>query len=360
MSGPPPTPPQPPDPLGAAETAGTAAAMVTAARRLVAVLTDRQSHLARLPWEHAARTRWTYLPRPRTGVRLLDVGEVARKAAHRLLATALSRHAFAQAVTIMALEEVLDLDEGGRRGRHSDDYHVVVFGTPSVESGAGPWSWRLEGHHLPVTATLTPQNAGWEVVVAPVFLGARPARVHHARPGGRLVVGPLAAEEDVARELLRALPPALRARAVVADAAPADIHTTTSAHVHTPVEPPGVAGWELGGGAAELLAELTALYVDRLAEPLAERGHARLRDAEVFFAWEGPTEPGRPCYHRLQAPGLLLVEYDNTTTGPGVADHAHTVLRRPGADFGGDPRTAHLPARHPDARAGAAGQDGRR
>src|SRR5205807_374782 len=71
--------------------------------------------------------RWIeYRPEPRPGVSLADLDPAGRKAAHRLLACALSTHAFAQAAGIMALEEVLDRAEGGRRGRHSDDYRAVV------------------------------------------------------------------------------------------------------------------------------------------------------------------------------------------------------------------------------------------
>ncbi len=53
---------------------------------------------------------------PRHGIAISDLGTTGRKAAHRLLVTALSRTAFAQAVTIMAVEEILDFDERGRQG----------------------------------------------------------------------------------------------------------------------------------------------------------------------------------------------------------------------------------------------------
>lgn len=118
---------------------------------------------------------------------------------------------------ITALEEVLDRREGWRRGRHSGDYWVAVFGDPA---GDEPWSWRFEGHHLSVSTTVV----GDRVSPAPVFLGANPARVDHA---GRPVSRPLAPEEDLALELLDAAGPAGRALAVVADSAPADIRSGT-------------------------------------------------------------------------------------------------------------------------------------
>jgi hypothetical protein len=98
-------------------------------------------------------------------------------------------------MTIMSLEEVLDRREGWRRGRHSNDFWVVVYGDP----GDDAWAWRFEGHHLSVTMAVV----GEEVQPAPVFLGANPAAVRHA---GRVVVRPLAPEEDLARELLAARP----------------------------------------------------------------------------------------------------------------------------------------------------------
>ena len=76
------------------------------------------------------------------GVPLADLDRAARKAAHRLLATGLSPHAYAQAMTIMALEEVLDRPEGWQRGRHSNDYWVVVFGDPG-EDEPGPGGSRV-------------------------------------------------------------------------------------------------------------------------------------------------------------------------------------------------------------------------
>ena len=40
----------------------------------------------------------------------------------------------------------------------------------------------------------------------------------------------------------------------------------------------------------------------------------------------------------------LLIEYDNTSSD---GNHAHTVLRRPRSDFGGDVLAAHYRRAHP-------------
>jgi hypothetical protein len=304
--------------------------MRSAASALLAALDGPARALAARPFGDDGARRWLeYRPEPRPGACIADLGRPARKATHRLLATALSEHAYAQAMTIMALEEVLDRREGWARGRHSGDYWVALFGDPA---GDEPWSWRVEGHHLSVSVTLL----GDEVSASPVFLGANPARVGYA---GRAVTRPLAPEEDIARELLEAVGPTGRAAAVVADRAPADIRSGPSARAGGPFEPLGLSSARLGPSARALLDQLVGLYLDRLPPELAAREAARL--GELHFAWEGPTTPGAPHYYRVQADDLLI-EYDDTTDG----NHQHTVLRRPGRDFGDDVLAAHLATAH--------------
>jgi hypothetical protein len=58
---------------------------------------------------------------------------------------------------------------------------------------------------------------------------------------------------------------------------------------------------------------------------------------EPHFAWEGPPGPGVRHYYRIQGDDLLI-EFDNTTDD---GNHAHSVLRRPRGDFGGDVLAAH-------------------
>ncbi|NUT33944.1 MAG: DUF3500 domain-containing protein [Hamadaea sp.] len=307
-----------------------AADMRSAAAGLLSALTPPDRERAALPFADDAARRWIeYRPEPRPGVDLAALDRTARKAAHRLLATGLSPHAYAQAMAVVALEEVLDRSEGWRRGRHSEDYWVCVFGDPADDI----WSWRFEGHHVSVSMTI----AGDTVSPAPVFLGANPHRVAYR---GRTVLQPLAIEEELAFALLEAMTPAERSRAIVADQAPADIRSATRPQ-SAPIAPFGVAAGSLGGGARGVLDELTGLYLDRLPEALAQREATRTQAGERHFAWEGPTTPGGRHYYRIQADDLLI-EYDNTAAD---GNHAHTVLRRPHGDFGGDVLAAHR-ARH--------------
>ncbi len=307
-----------------------AAEMRAAATVLLSRLDEATRARGRLPFADDASRRWLeYRPNPRPGVCLADLDRAGHKAAQELLATALSTHAYAQAVSVMATEEVLDRAEGRRRGRYLNDYWVTVFGDP----GEDRWGWRYEGHHLSVSMTVV----DGQVTPAPVFVGINPATVAYR---GYPVVRPLALEEDLARALMAELPAALRLRAIVADAAPADILSGTRARAPERIEPAGLPAGALDTAGRTLLDRLVHVYLDRLVPDLAEREAARLRDADLFLAWAGPTEPGRGHYYRIQGPDLLI-EYDNTQNG---ANHAHTVLRRPQSDFGDDVLAAHYGA----------------
>jgi hypothetical protein len=296
--------------------------MKQAAKHLLAALDDDQLALAALPFSDDAARRWVeYRPHPRPGASLSSFGEPARKAAHRLLATGLSEHAYAQTMAIMALEEVLDRREGWRRGRHSNDYWVAVFGDPARDDR---WSWRFEGHHVSVTMTVV----DGEVWPAPVFLGANPHRVNYR---DRTVLAPLSLEEEMGLALLAAMGPAGRAEAIVADEAPYDVRSGTAA-TSSVIEPLGVHSGRMGAEARALLDDLLRLYLDRLPAAIAiDPG------PQLHFAWEGPPLPGRRHYYRIQGDDLLI-EYDNTTED---GNHAHTVLRRPGSDFGDDVLARH-------------------
>ena len=302
-----------------------AAQMRHEAAALLRELDDGQRKLVALEFGDDAARRWIeYRPEPRPGGRLALMSVAARKAAHRLLAAALSEHCFAQAMAIVALEEVLDLQEKRTMNRHSGDYFVSVFGNPAADD---VWSWRFEGHHVSVTMTI----AGGEVSPAPVFLGANPACVSYA---GQPVSRPLGPEEDLGLALLDALGPAGRSKAVVCDRAPADIHSATSAHA-SQVAPLGVAVSALGPTARALVSQIVAIYLDRLPETMAAREAAKFARSEAHFAWEGPQTRRDRSYYRVQADDLLI-EFDKTDP-----NHAHTVLRRPGGDFGADILAAH-------------------
>lgn len=314
---------------------GVARRMREAALRWLDSLDDARRSAAVASFEdERARTDWTYLPGERSGVALAEMTQAQAKAALRLVASGLSRHAYAQVMAIMALEDVLDEVEGGEKGRHRGGYWIALFGEPSAD---GPWSWRFEGHHVSVNHTVVD---GEIVRGRPTFLGANPARVEY---GGLSVLEPLHAEEQLAFDLLHALPAVQRGWAVVFDAAPHDILTTWAPRVDDyELGEEGIPLGELIGEAAELAGRLMGLYLDRVPPAIAEDHRKRLSVEEVRFAWAGGDQPGIPHYYRLQGP-RLLVELDNTR---GNANHVHSVVRDPQGDFGYDVLRAHVAADH--------------
>ncbi|USX53376.1 DUF3500 domain-containing protein [Lentzea sp. HUAS12] len=282
---------------------------------------DQRDDTVRAVTDDDLRHSWGYAPGTRPGLVLGDLRRNQRKFVHGMLAAVLSPHAYAQAATVMAFEDVLDHREGGDRDRHGSDYWTLLFGTPD---GDEPWGWRVEGHHLSVNVVV----AHGRVSVTPLALGANPARVTHR---GRVVGQPLHLEEELARELLDRMGPAARDLAVVSSLTPHDIRSGNSPHV-TPSEPVGVTPAQLGKPAAALLVDLVRLYLDRLRHEIAYEEFARIDPERLHFSWEGSTRRGEGHYYRIQGPEVLI-EYNNTFN---EANHVHTVWRRPPGDFGDD------------------------
>jgi hypothetical protein len=280
----------------------------------------------------AERTRWYYTPTERGGLPLAEMGPVSQRLAHRLVACGLSEGGYATAATIMGLENVLDAKEGWRRGydgravphrgRDPQLYFVSVFGDP----GSGSWGWRAGGHHLALNYTLA---ADGRVSASPLFFGANPARTRLVGPG---VLRPLAAEEDLGRELLACLAPDQRAEAVVSPFAPDDILQRNRPRVEAG-PPDGLPAGRMLPQQRVLLKGLVRHYLDRLPAALAAAEAARVTGeagGALRFAWAGGSEPGQPHYYRIQGP-RLLIEYDNVQNG---VNHVHSVWRDPVGDFG--------------------------
>jgi hypothetical protein len=195
--------------------------MVTSAKLLLNSLDPNLREQAMFPFESDERFDWHYFPRSREGISIKDMNEGQRKAAYRLLRSALSSQGYEKASGIIQLEGILREVEGRGSGdtfRNPERYYFTIFGTPSIEK---PWGWRIEGHHLslnfsPVTNQL--------VATTPAFMGANPAEVPTgSRKGWRV----LKDEEDLARALLHSLDPKQRARAIISEDAPSDIITGT-------------------------------------------------------------------------------------------------------------------------------------
>jgi hypothetical protein len=331
------------------------------------------------PDAEAERTRWFYTPTDHGGLTLHQQRPAQQRLLMRLVASGLSEAGYTTVATVLGLENVLDRAEGftagfGReRGRDPGMYYLRVFGEPG---GPAPWGWRFGGHHVSLNNLVVD---GRVAATTPCFLGANPASSPLL---GGAALRPLAASEDLARELVRSLAPPLAARALLLPRAPADIVAGNSPRLdhagrpvardalwrpgpHTPrgatdpvtelegddlgavaltAAPKGVAGAELDAGQRELLRALLGTYLDRAPEgisPMARYDDPAALDA-VHLAWAGSTAAGEPHYYRLQGP-RLLVEWDDTQD---AVNHAHAVWRDPEADFGHDVLAAHRAAHH--------------
>jgi uncharacterized protein DUF3500 len=372
-----------------AETAERVAAeaMSTAATAWLSSLGPDQAAQAHwgAPGDGAAETerlRWYYTPTDHGGLPLGRQRPAQQSLAMQLVASGLSTAGYVTVCTVMGLENVLDhvegfsVDWGRERGRDPGMYFLRVFGDPA---GPGPWGWRFGGHHVSLNNLVI---EGRVRSTTPCFIGADPASAPLLGPA---TLRPLGGTEDLARELMRSLPPALAARATLLDRAPSDIvggnrsrltdddqmllldelfrgrfseprlvdritRMTEGAEAGSGYDaedhrrlaltsrPKGLPAGELDDGGRALLRALVDTFQGRVPDGLAPPVDLRA----VHFAWAGSTEPGEPHYFRLQGP-RLVAEWDNTQRR---ANHAHSVWRDPELDFGLDALGRHRAAHH--------------
>lgn len=311
--------------------------MAAAANAFLNVLSRDQAAQAVFSTGAPERTRWHFIPPeafPRSGVVLRELDARQRAAAHALLQSGLSGRGYQTAKAIMALEQVLkNLQQNSPLARDSAAYYITIFGTPS---GGGTWAWRFEGHHLSLHFTIV---KGELTVSTPSFLGASPAEVRAPPQPGTRALGVV---EDLAFALLGSFSEAQRTLAVISNAAPDDILTSTNLPAER-LSPTGLTSNRMTSAQQQLLRQLIDAHASIMTPEIAAERWRQIEDAgfdNVTFAWAGATERGRPHYYRIQGRSFL-VEYDNTQND---ANHIHTVWRDFNGDFGADLLREHLSA----------------
>jgi len=317
--------------------AGPVDEMAGAARNFLAALTDEQRAVAAFEFKADERENWHFVPKERKGITVGSLKPAQQNLAFALLSTGLSPRGFNKATTIMSLEQILQDIEGPTRRFPRDPqlYHISIFGTPDAK---GTWGWRYEGHHMSFNFTIVD---GKFAAGTPAFLGTNPAEV---RTGPRAGLRVLAAEEDIARDLLESLTEEQRKQAVILEAAPDDILTLATRKAEIG-EPKGLAASGLNPAQREILDRLIAEYVGRIRGELAAVDLARIDAAgrdTIRFAWAGSSKRGARHYYRVHGPTFLL-EYDNTQND---ANHIHAVWRDFANDFGRDLLGEHLRQDH--------------
>lgn len=314
--------------------------LADAAAVLLSTLRPELREKAALAFEDAGRADWHYVPRDRPGVRLREMNDAERRAAHGLLRAALSSRGYLKADSIMQLDQVLrDLSKAAGHEDLSRDpaqYTFTVFGAPAADA---VWGWRVEGHHVSLNFTATP---GQMMAVTPAFLGSAPAEVRSGPNAGFVV---LAAEDDLARDLLLSLDEGQRLRAVVEKDVPRDIVMSPGRKRDELGEPVGLEAAEMTAGQQRKLMRLIEEYANNLYDDLAQEQMERIRGSgaeKIRFAWFGPVEAGKLHYYRIHGP-KFVIEYDTTQGDP---NHVHTVWRDLERDFGADVLKRHYDEHH--------------
>lgn len=317
--------------------------LAATAAELVATLPEDAREEALYAFDDEERSDIHFAPFGIDGARHGALPDAPASLAEQLLALSLGPRGLATAQLIRRNELAVAAQEQQgwvpgfvtRRLRDPGRYFVALFGTPGT---AAAWGFRYEGHHLSLNLTLAPGRAP---ASTPLFLGAQPRIVPAGGPdAGARVLG---AEEDAARALVAALPPALRERATLRYADGRDLMAGQVPRVSRD----GASG--VSRGEAPPVAQvhydtLVALFASQWAAPIA---HARIAEIEaagrdaLHFLWAEASEPAGAFYFRLEGP-RTLIEVDNTTDG----DHVHAVWHDPVGDFGDDLLAAHLRSAH--------------
>lgn len=311
--------------------------MTANAQGFLATLSPEQKAIAQLPFGDKARLDWHFIPKPaRKGMQFKDMGAKQRKAAHALLESGLSELGYEKADTIMRLDAILRELEKNRKDapiRDAERYYLTIFGEPSP---TGEWGFSVEGHHLSLNFVI---REGAIASLTPFMLGANPADVRSdAGVGPAQGTRVLANEEGLAFELLGALSDEQKAKAILADKAPAEIRAA-GAPLPPDTAPEGLAAAAMNEAQVEKLWALIRSYTGNMPIDEGEKRVMEIKDAgigQVHFAWSGAREPGIGHYYRVQGP-TFLIEFVNTQPdGAGnPANHIHSVWRELSRDFGG-------------------------
>ena len=107
----------------------SASVMTDAAKAFLASLTPQQRTQATFQFQDDERFDWHFIPKVRKGLALRDMTPEQKQLAHALLAAGLSQQGYIKAVSIMSLDEVLKILEGGKGPARDPEGYVWSFGT---------------------------------------------------------------------------------------------------------------------------------------------------------------------------------------------------------------------------------------
>jgi hypothetical protein len=308
--------------------------MAAAAEKFLGVLTAEQKAKALLDFNDKERLNWHFTPRQdpqgkatRKGLPLEEMTAEQKEAALDLLRAGTSAEGNKAAATIMSLEAILrELEKRGRMVRNPEWYFFAIFGTPSK---TGRWGWRVEGHHLALNFVV---DAGRVAASTPAFFGANPATV---KAGPRLGLRTLPQAEDLAIDLFKSLDEEQKKSAFQNKQFPEIKEESPDSGVGAPV---GLTAAKMTKAQAATLLKLLESYANRMPPDVASIEMDEVRRAElsnIYFAFAGGAEPGKPHTYRVQGP-TFVVEFLNvqSDSASNPANHIHSVWRKIKGDFG--------------------------
>jgi len=313
--------------------------VVARTQAFVAALTPEQRAVAARPFDDRERTQWAFVPGRYAGVEFGDLSPAADAAMRALLRALLGTEGLRKTLAIVQLEDLLRAleSQGGRDASHRDPrrYAVLVCGDIAPR---GLFAVRVQGHHVSLHFTFLD---GRLVGATPHFLGSNP---HERRDGERAGERVLAAEEDLARELLATLTADQRIAAILAPKAPPDVLLGPAAAADALGLQKGLNATAMDARQQAMLWRLVEIVVRNLRPEFADAELARYAGQRptLCFAWMGGERRGEGHYWRVQGV-TFAIEYDNTQND---ANHVHVVWRDEDRDFGRDPLRAHLERDH--------------
>jgi len=314
---------------------GPGGEMISAADKWLGTLTAEQKAKVVMSYDAPERVDWHFIPKAtRKGLQIKEMNEEQRKAAHALLQSALSQVGYSKATKIMSLEKVLRELEKTKVGgniRDPERYYFTIFGQPSDTS---KWGLSVEGHHTSMNFVV---DKGKVVSSTPLMFGTNPAvmkndDIEGIAKGTRV----LAAEEELAFDLLKSLSADQRKEAVIAETALKEVRNDGKPQPPTE-EATGIAVSKLTDAQKKTLHSLIETYAANVPDEVAKE---RLTDIEksgfekVKFAWAGADKPGIGHYYRIQG-ATFLIEFVNTQpdAAGNPANHIHCLWRDMRGDF---------------------------
>ena len=302
-------------------------AIVAAANRFLGSLDDNQRQAATYRFtDNAQRANWSNFPEgmvPRGGVKLGTLSEPQRASLDELLGELLSEDGVENVVHQLAAEDTLVAGDasGGVMQYGSQHYYAAFLGEPSTTA---PWMFQFGGHHLAINATVFGPNVSF----SPMLTGGQPL---HVRIDGEDIV--IAQRETVAAQaFMDSLTDEQREQAVRADS-PIGLVLGPGKFGAT-VAPEGINGSELTATQRTLLLEVIAARLGFMNDDdYAEMFQTLVAEIEdTHFGWWGQHGIAGVSYFRVTSPSLVL-EYA-PQNGDGPVDHAHSMFREVGNDYG--------------------------